>query len=137
MEIILELLFEFFGELILQLIAEIFVDSSTHGAKKVMRRSGRPSKPVDPMLAACGYVAAGWLAGMLSLWLVPQLFIRSQMASIAGLLLVPIASGLIMMWIGSWRKRHDKQVNGIETFAYGFCFAFTMSLVRLIWGHGA
>jgi hypothetical protein len=129
-EFILELVFEFFGELILELIAALFIDASGHGVKKVAGRS----KPVDPMLAACGYVAAGWLAGMLSLWLVPQVFVKGHWLQIAGLLLVPIAAGSVMSLIGSWRKQHDKDVIRIETFAYGFCFAFTMALVRFIWG---
>jgi hypothetical protein len=130
-ELVFELIFEFFGELILQLVAEIFVDASSRGVKKTLRRT----EPVDPMLAACGYVGFGWLAGMLSLWLVPDVFIKAHWLRVAGLLLLPLASGLVMSWIGSWRRRHDKDVSRIETFSYGFCFAFAMSLARFIWGN--
>ncbi len=150
-EAIFQIVFEIFGELIIEVIGSLIADVSTRGVEKTVRRerpdgyveksyaTGKPhvrrSGPLDPMLVACGYVAFGWLAGMLSLWLFPQLYIRDYWLRVAGLLLVPVASGLVMSWIGSWRARHDKDVSSIETFAYGFCFAFTMALVRFIWGH--
>ena len=148
MELIFELVF-LLVELLLELIALFFVDTTNRGISKIhgkrdpyldalrstVRNEPPPRKPtVDPMLAACGYVALGWLIGMLSLWLVPHGFIKLYWLRVAGLLLVPIASGLVMAWVGSWRKRHDRDVSRIETFAYGFCFAFTMALVRFIWG---
>jgi hypothetical protein len=151
-EIVAELLLlalQFFGELVVGLIAQSTADAIGHGVRKQVRR-GKPaatmprpvqparasrSNPVDAMLKACGFVAAGWLAGMLSLWLMPDVFIKTQWLRVAGLILVPLASASLMSLLGSWRERHDKQVSSLETFSYGFCFAFMVSLVRFIWGH--
>jgi hypothetical protein len=154
MEIIFEILAEllllalqFFGELVVGLIAQSTADAIGHGVRKQVRRGKRSApvpemqpvragggNPVDPMLKACGFVAAGWLAGMLSLWLMPDVFIKAPWLRVAGLILVPLASASLMSLLGSWRERHDKKVSGLETFSYGFCFAFMVSLVRFIWG---
>jgi len=150
-EAIFELLFEFFGEVIIDLVASLIADASGRGVEKSVHRAradakrdapvaatrpaARRAPRIDPMLAACGYVAFGWLAGMLSLWLLPHLFINNYWLRLASLLLAPLASGLVMSWIGSWRARHDKDVSSMERFAYAFCLAFTISLVRFIWGH--
>jgi hypothetical protein len=32
--------------------------------------------------------------------------------------------------IGAWRRRRDKAVIRLESFAYGYCFALSMALVR-------
>jgi hypothetical protein len=152
-EAILELMFEFVIEVGIDLIASLFADATSRGVQTSVRRvkqnansatpaadpasrrfaRRRPTR-ADPMLKACAYVAGGWLLGMLSLWLVPQAMIHNYWLRLAYLVLAPLASGLVMSWIGSWRARHDKDVVGMETFAYGFCFAFTVSLVRFIWG---
>jgi hypothetical protein len=36
--------------------------------------------------------------------------------------------------IGTWRRQRDKEVIRLESFAYGFCFAFSMALVRYTFG---
>jgi hypothetical protein len=158
-EIVVELLLllvQLVGEVAVGLMAQSTVDVIGQGVRKEVRR-GRQARlppvervqvrdtrtetgrgePVDVMLMACAYVAAGWLAGMLSLLLMPDVFIKVQWLRVAGLILVPLASASLMYLVGLWRKRHDKHVSGLETFSYGFCFAFMVSVVRFIWGHVA
>ena len=137
MEIIAEILFqvlvavlEFFGELLLQLLFDAVAEVIGHSIKEPFRRP----KPMYPLLAAVGYVIFGAIAGGLSLLVWPHLFIKGHWLRVVNLLLTPCVSALIMALIGSWRRRHEKEVIRIETFAYGFCFAAAMSLVRFIWG---
>jgi hypothetical protein len=150
-ELIAEIFIEFFGELIIDLVASLFADASARGAEKSivsaqarriaasdnveLKRTFPRNQPADPMLVACGYIAFGWLVGMLSLWLMPHLFIKDYTLRLIGLFLVPAMSGLVMAWIGSWRAKHNKDVVRIERFSYAFCLAFTISLVRIIWGN--
>jgi H+/Cl- antiporter ClcA len=138
MEIIGEIIFQIFlvildfiCELVVQIIAETVADVLGHSIKEPFRRP----KPVNPWLAAIGYCIFGSLAGCLSLWFLPNLFIKVQWLRVLNIVLTPIAAALLMAFIGSWLRKHDKEVIRLDSFAYGYCFAVSMSLVRFIWGN--
>ncbi len=76
----------------------------------------------------------GATAGGLSLWLSPELFIKVPWLRVANLALTPLAAGLIMQAIGAWRARRQKEVLRLESFAYGFSFAFAMAVIRFVFG---
>ena len=137
MEIIAEIvmqiigwLFELFGELIIQLIGEAIAEIIGHSIKEPFRRTG----PVRPWLAMLGYSIFGILAGAVSLWIQPELFIKAGWLRTANLILTPVISGLMMAWIGNWRRNHQWEVIRLESFAYGFCFACSMALIRYFFG---
>lgn len=125
-------LLEFVGELLLQLALEAIAEVIGHSFTSVGSSSSR--QPPRPWMAALGYVLFGVAAGGLSLWLVPELFIKSPALRLANLALTPVASGAIMGAIGSWRARRDKRVLRLETFGYGVCFALAMTLIRFAFG---
>jgi sterol desaturase/sphingolipid hydroxylase (fatty acid hydroxylase superfamily) len=132
-EIIIQALvwvFQFLGELVLQVIFEALAELFGHVVKEPFRRP----RPVRPWLAAIGYLFFGAAAGGLTVWLVPELFIEAEWLRVANLVLTPLAAGLIMEAIGSWRERREKEVLRLESFAYGFCFAFAMAVVRFAFG---
>lgn len=136
MEIIAELIFrifgwvlQFLGELVLQVIFEGLAELLGHSTKNTFRRLPRP------WLAAIGYLTFGALAGALTVWLFPELFIKEQWLRLANLLLTPLAAGLIMEAIGAWRTRREKEVLRLESFTHGFCFAFGMAVVRYAFAH--
>ena len=136
MEIIAELIFrifgwvlQFLGELVLQVIFEGLAELLGHSTKNAFRR------PPRPWLAAIGHLTFGALAGALTVWLLPELFIKEQWLRLANLLLTPLAAGLVMEAIGAWRTRRDREVLRLESFAYGFCFAFGMAVVRYAFGN--
>lgn len=133
MEIILQVLgwiLQFLGELVLQVVFEAIAGLFGHAVKEPFRRP----RPVRPWLAATGYLLFGAAAGGLTVWLFPDLFIKAQWLRVANLVLTPLAAGLIMHAIGSWRERREKEVLRLESFAYGFCFAFAMAVVRFAFG---
>ena len=127
---ILAWLFEIAGEFLLQMLFEGIAELFGHALKAKTRRK----TPVRRELAAVGYALFGALAGVASLWLMPDLFIRSDPVRFANLIITPVLSGLVMGWLGTWRRRHDKNTVRIESFAYGFCFAFAMAVVRFLGG---
>ena len=132
-EIILKILgwiFQFLGELLLQMVFEAIAELFGHAVKEPFRRP----RPIRPWLAAIGYLIFGAAAGGLTVWLLPELFIKAEWLRVANLLLTPLAAGLIMEAIGSWRERREKEVLRLESFAYGFCFAFSMAVVRYAFG---
>lgn len=132
-EIILQVLgwiLQFFGELLLQVVFEAMAEFFGHAVKEPFRRP----RPIQPWLAAVGYLLFGAAAGGVTVWLFPNLFIDARWLRVVNLLLTPLAAGFIMETIGAWRERREKDVLRLESFTYGFCFAFAMAVVRFVFG---
>lgn len=127
---ILGWLFELLGELLLQMLFEALAEAFGHALRVPFRRK----QPVRPWLAAIGYVLFGAAAGGLTLWLVPELYIKTPGLRLANVLITPVLAGLVMEAIGAWRERRDKEVLRLESFAYGYLFALAMAAVRYAFG---
>lgn len=133
MEIIGEVffaLFEVLAELVLQIVFEILAELGFRSIREPFRRP----EPLDPWLAGLGYLILGAVAGTLSLWVFPVLFIKLKWLRVAILLLTPLAAGGLMAALGAWRRRKDQELVRLDRFTYGCLFAFAMALVRLLWG---
>jgi hypothetical protein len=119
-ESVLEFLLELAGEaifsLILRAIGEVFVDSGV----------------VNPMLASFGYLLLGAVTGGASILLFPHPLIHPSRIHGISLLVSPVATGLVMSRIGKALRKRGKKTTQIESFGYGFAFAFGMALVRLL-----
>lgn len=119
------------GEFLIQAFGELVAELIGRSVKEPFRRP----KPINPWLAAIGYIIFGAVAGALTLWLLPTLFISAQWLRIANLLVTPVVAGLLMEALGSWREKRAQETIRLDTFAYGFLFALSMALVRFAWGH--
>ena len=128
MSLLLELLFEFFGELFLQLIGEVLFELGLHSLGATFKRDA------NPYVATIGYVLLGALAGALSLLFFPTLFIASHAGRIANAVVTPFIAGAVMVAAGAWRRRRGQQPVLLDRFAYGYLFALVMALVRLRFG---
>jgi hypothetical protein len=124
---LLELIAEFVLQVVFEALAELGLRS--------IREPCRQPKPLNPFIAAVGYAIFGTVADVLSLWLLPTLFIRVRWLRVVNLLLTPIAAGGVMAALGAWRCQRDEDLIRIDRFSYGLLFAFAMALVRFIWGH--
>lgn len=141
-EAILQVLFELFGEVLLQLFLELLAEMGLqafhgHRAKRRDARRSALNEPVfgagaapHPLAAALGYALLGAGAGLLSLFVMPQLMIQGHLARLANLLFTPILAGLMMALIGVWRARRGDNVLRLDKFLYGFLFAFALAAVR-------
>lgn len=133
-EIILQIawwIVQLFGELLLQAFSGLIAEFIGRSVKEPFRRP----EPVHPWLAAIGYLIFGAIAGAISLWLFPALFISDQWLRIVNLVLTPVMAGLMMERLGAWRERRDQKTIRLDTLSYGFMFALAMALVRFTWGH--
>lgn len=137
MEILAELLLQvlgwliqLFAELLIQLFAESVFRVIGHALKAPFRRS-----PIEPWVAAIGYAIFGAVAGAISLLFFPSQFIKLEWLRVLNLVVTPLAVGMIMGLIGAWRQRHERDTIRLESFSYGFCFAFGMALVRHLYTH--
>lgn len=120
----LELLFQIIGEVVLQIVFEALAELGLHSLAEPFRR------PPNPWLAAFGYANCGAAAGGLSLLAFPSHLVSSPGMRIAGLIITPIAVGLLMCAMGAWRARRGEQLLRIDRFAYGYLFAVSLALVR-------
>ena len=121
----LELIFSFIGEFIVQLVAELLVELGLHSMAEPFRREP------NPWLAALAYAALGAIVGGLSLLVFPSHFVPAAWR-IANLVVTPLAAGGAMAIVGAWRARRGEALWRIDKFAYGFLFAFTLALVRYV-----
>ena len=124
---LLSFLFEIFGELLFQLLGEAILDVSWRALGRFFR-----SPEFDPIAVAGLYVVLGVFAGASSLLIFPHPLIRPSRLHGISLLVSPILSGAIMSLVGATLRRKGKRVIQLETFWYGFAFAFGVALVRLI-----
>jgi hypothetical protein len=125
----MEIIFEIVFELLLQVVFEAIASSGVH-----LFSGTKPAKPVNPFLAGVGYFLLGAMAGGLSLWIFPGLFIAAGWMRTANLVVTPVLAGAAMAAIGRWRSKHDKEILRIDRFAYGYLFALAMALVRFGFG---
>lgn len=128
MEILLELvlwLAQFLAEMLLQVAGEALFELLGQSVKAPFRR-----RPASPWLAVPGHLVLGALAGAISLWFFPALFIEAAWLRVVNLALTPLAAGALMALLGAWRRSKQRATIRLDTFAYGFCFALSMALVR-------
>ena len=120
----LEFIFQILGEILVQAIAEALVELGLHSLAEPFR------KPPNPWLAAVGYAIFGATAGGISIWLFPSNFVVGEVLRLVNLVVTPVAIGLLMCLMGTWRTRRGNSVLRIDRFSYGFLFAFSLALVR-------
>lgn len=121
----LELIFSFVGEFVVQIVAELLVELGLHSMAEPFRREP------NPWLAALAYAAFGAVVGGLSLLAFPSHFVPETWR-IANLVVAPLAAGGAMAIVGAWRARRGETLWRIDKFSYGFLFAFALALVRYV-----
>jgi len=129
MEIIAEALLGFILEVILPLLGEIAFEG-------LLRCLGEPfvsRERRNAIAAGIGYFLIGLILGGLSLLIFPRSFVRSETFHGINLLITPVVSGLVMAAIGRWRERKGETLLRLDSFVYGFLFAFAMALVRFVY----
>lgn len=120
----IEILIEFLGEFVLQVLGEALFEMGLHSLAEPFR------KEPNPWLAAVGYTVFGATLGGISLLLFPDYLMANKSLRIVNAAISPIAAGLSMAAVGKWRARRGQAVLRIDKFAYGYLFALSLGLVR-------
>lgn len=128
MEFLFELVFQFLLEIILQVIGETLVETVFQKLWSALWMR----KALGTALALMLYLGLGVITGWLSTLIFPQSFIRSSKLHGISLLITPLLAGLAMSGMGWIRRRQGKPVLQLDTFGYGFVFAFGMALIRFL-----
>jgi hypothetical protein len=118
----------FLAKSCLQIFAEAVFDLIARAIAAVFQNSEIRNRSI----ASVGYALLGLFAGAASIFLLPHpLFHPSRVHGIS-LLISPVLTGALMAIIGSMLRRQGRETVRIESFTYGFIFAFGMALVRLL-----
>jgi hypothetical protein len=125
----LETVFELILELLIQIGGEFFFELGLRSLGETIAPRGERS----PILAGFGYALLGLIAGGLSLLIFPNYFVRSERLHGISLLVSPVLAGFGMAGFG-WLLEHTGQRRlRLDSFVYGFIFAFPMAIVRFIY----
>ncbi len=120
----MEFIIQFLAEIFLQLFFEVLAEAGLHFWDR--------QKKYNPYWVSLGYILLGAILGGLSLILFPESFLSSTSLKIINLIITPIIIGALMAWIGRHRKIRSKDVIRLESFFYGYLFALSMALVRML-----
>jgi hypothetical protein len=97
---------------------------------RALRRFRVTVRRSNPIVAAVVFSLVGVAFGFLSAWMFPHPLVHTSKLHGISLLFSPVATGLVMAYIGRvWRRRGRTSVR-IESFSYGFTFALAMALIR-------
>ena len=128
----MEIIFEFLVQVVFELFLEIFGGLLVELGVRSLAEPFREREARSPYLALAGYALLGFIVGGLSLLIFPQSFVRSSRLHGISLLITPTLAGLVMSGIGWLRHRQGSTVIRLDSFGYGFIFAFDMALVRFL-----
>ena len=127
MEAILEIILQFLGEVLLQIVIECLSEAGLHAFAEASE------KPRNAFVSVLLYAIFGTIAGGLSLLFLPHSFITNLALREANVLITPLIAGAVMMLVGRWRDKKSQERFGIDRFGYAFVFAFSMALIRFNW----
>lgn len=129
MELFFEILIHFIFEFLLPLVFEILTEFGVRGASRAIGRLKAVSSPV----AISGYIFMAACTGWLTLHFFPNHFIQNQNLRIISLIVAPILVGSFMAFRRKFLLKKDKEPVRLDSFTYGFLFAFTFALIRFIY----
>lgn len=111
-------------ELIFQVFGELLVELGLHAVAAPFRREPKV------WLVVLGYLALGALVGAASLWIFPAHLTRDGWPRLLNLVVTPVVAGGAMTLMGLWRARRGDTLLRIDRFAYGYLFALAVAVVR-------
>jgi len=125
---LLEILVEIFFEAAFEFVVESFGSLVLRGVAMVFETS----EFKNPLQACIGYAFFGGVAGGLSLLFFPHPLVHPSRVPGLSVIISPVLAGLGMSLVGSTLRKRNKKAMQIESFSYGFAFAFGMAIIRLL-----
>ena len=111
---------------------ELFFEAACSLIVRMIRNVFSGAKAESPVLAPAGYLVLGICSGIASVFLIPHPLVHPSRFHGISLLISPLVTGLIMSQVGAFLRRNGRTTVRIESFAYGFTFAFGIAIVRLV-----
>lgn len=124
MEFLLTLIFEVVGQFLFELFFELLF--------RGLVQPFRVERKLHPGVAVVAYSLLGAATAGISLYFWPAHLINPMEFRILSLICNPIALGCGFEWFGRRLERKGKPRSALDYFAYGFTFALSFGLVRLV-----
>jgi hypothetical protein len=119
-EVIFEILFEFAGELILNLVAGLLGEVFEAG---VRRRVHKP-QGLSPLAECAMALVLGGAAALVTLWLLPSLAVRGSTLQMLNLLGTPLVAATVGERVRAWRAGSWAFQGSVWLYAWLFASAF-------------
>jgi hypothetical protein len=113
-------------EFLLQFVIEILFELGIRG---VWNRRER-KKPAHFILAGIYYAALAAIAGFVTVIFFPEHFIKDTNLRLANFMVAPLFVGFMMGMRGKILRKKGKVAIRLDTFSYGFLFAFIFAAFR-------
>jgi hypothetical protein len=127
MELILEVLFELFGEILLQLLFQLFGVVGSHAVAPY-----KAAGPRSHTLSIISHLLIGAALGGLTLIFWRHSLMTTDFGRAASLVLSPLAAGGASAGLGYLLRKQNKDTVPLERFGYAYLFAFSFALVRFL-----
>jgi hypothetical protein len=125
-EIIFDIIFGLLQELVANLLFQFLLELGLRSLVEPFRKNDQR----HPVIALLGCILLGTGAGFLTTAIFPNQFVHTKHLQGYSLLFVPLLCGASMSGLRRIRERQGKQVVFMDSFVYGYTFAFFMTLVR-------
>ena len=125
----------FIFELLIEALFEIGISVIVAGVYHLFRRFWITARRGNAFIAALVLILIGGALGFLSALIFPHPVVPASKLHGISPLVSPLITGLAMAAIGDGVRRRGRLPVRIESFAYGFTFAFAFSLIRIFMVH--
>jgi hypothetical protein len=138
MEELLAELLGFIVEILFEVLIQVIFEQGVATASRARRRFRfapfvrATLSQTNPPLTILKFTVLGFGLGFISVLILPHPLVHPSRIHGISLLISPIITGLIMGLIGRMVRRRGNTPVRIESFTYGFTFAFAMALIRLL-----
>src|SRR3569833_266790 len=120
----------FLFEALIESQDEIALSAIVVGGSRMLRHFRVTVGRGNPIVASSVLITIGLVLGLLSVAIFPHPFVHPSKHHGISLLISPIITGVVMAAIGRRVRRRGRLPVQIESFSYGFTFAF--SLIRIL-----
>lgn len=129
MVIVAQLIHEF----VIVMIGCVVSEVTLHSVAKVFRW-GKELPRLPHMAVFLTYLVLGLIAGAISLFAFKNVFITDRVVQVMHLLFAPLVMGTLAKAWGLMISKKEQSLVRLDSFEFGFVFAFMFVLARLAFG---
>ena len=123
---------ELFADILAEVLLEMILEVITSLLARVFGKFFDAIFAYGPYFTAATVTALGIVSGYLSLMVFPHRLIHLSKLHGVSLLISPLLTGLVMFQIGRMLRDRGRRTTRIESFTYGYIFAFAVALIRFV-----
>jgi hypothetical protein len=123
---------EILFEAVFEIAAEGLASLLTRAISKLFITISKTISDVHPVATTFALGMFGLLVGFLSVVGYPHPLVHPSRWHGVSVILSPLITGFVMSQLGRILRNHGRRVMPIESFSYGFVFAFAMALARFL-----